>query len=110
MAYGEHFVARFSVCLAVAGVLGVGCASIIGADDYKVAGGGTPGAGGSTGTAGSTGAGGTNASTCSGANPAGQAMCAAGQTCNTDSCGPPVVYACFQAGNGAEGTSCITKA
>jgi len=116
MAYRENLVARISLGLVLAAALGVGCASIIGADDYKVAGGGTPtsagaagsGAGGSTGTAGSAGSGGSGTSTCSGANPAGHAMCPAGQTCNTDTC-TPLTYACFAPGTGAEGSDCVSK-
>jgi hypothetical protein len=37
-------------------------------------------------------------------------MCGPGQTCNTDECGPPITYACFNAGTVTEGGSCITKA
>jgi len=114
MAYRNELVAYAVVGLTVAGVLGFGCASIIGADEYKVAGGGPTsgptGAGGSdVTTSTSTGTTGTGGTACSGPNPAGQAMCGAGKTCNTDSCGPPLTFGCFSAGNVQEGSSCTDK-
>jgi hypothetical protein len=125
MAYRKALVAYAVVGLTLAGAWGMGCASIIGADEYKVAGGGSTsgptGAGGSdattttsttsTGTAGgtTTGSGGTGGTTCSGPTPQGQAMCGAGKTCNTDDCGPPVTFACFSAGSVQEGGACTDK-
>jgi len=120
MAYRNELLAYAVVGLTAAGVLGFGCASIIGADEYKVAGGGPAGPGptGPTGAGGSdtttmsttTGTtGGTGGTTCSGPTPAGQAMCGPGKTCNTDSCGPPLEFACFQAGSVQEGGSCLSK-
>jgi hypothetical protein len=119
------------VGLTIAGAWSFGCASIIGADDYKVAGGaGGAGTDSTTGAAGdatvatttsgtttttggtttTTGAGGTGGgSECSGPTPAGQRMCGAGKTCNTDSCGPPLTFACFTAGSVTEGGECTSK-
>jgi hypothetical protein len=119
MAYRN--VAYAVVGLLAAGVLGFGCASIIGADEYKVAGGSpTTGGGGSasttmttttsTGTAGTAGGGGSDGNLCSGPTPAGQAMCGPGKTCNLDICGPPPTFTCFTAGTGAEGATCKTDA
>src|SRR5262249_2266731 len=113
---------------------GYGCAQVIGADDYQVPPSGGVGSGNgatattstgttftgttSTGTTSTgttpttTGSGGSGGGTgaCSGATPAGQRMCGAGMTCNTSTCGPPLVFACFAAGSGAEGSPCTTKA
>jgi hypothetical protein len=100
MAYRNGLVAYAVVGWAVAGALGFGCASIIGADEYKVAGGGPTSTTTTTGTGGSA---------CSGPTPAGHAMCGAGKTCNTDQCGPPLTFACFAGGSAQEGETCTTK-
>jgi hypothetical protein len=112
--YRNELLAYALTTLGAASALGYGCASIIGADEYKVAGGGPTsgptGSGGSdttstTSTSSTT----TGGTTCSGANPAGGAMCGPNMTCNSDECGPPVTYTCFAAGTKLEGQPCDDK-
>jgi hypothetical protein len=91
--YRNELLTYVLTTLGAASALGFGCASIIGADEYKVAGGGPT----------STTTGGT---TCNAATPAGGAMCGPNMTCNSDACGPPVTYTCFASGTKAEGEPC----